>query len=130
MTEIIQEIRHESGIPLGGIGTGSVEIRPDGLFHEWQIFNTGHWSPNSPCSSAKNAEVPLDSFLFYVRTRTPDGRITVRHLALHSPLNDLYSFPWIRCVKRIRFEGHFPVARLVFEDPDLPVEVILEAFSP
>jgi len=25
----------ESGIPLGGIGTGSFEIRPDGRFYEW-----------------------------------------------------------------------------------------------
>jgi hypothetical protein len=28
----------DSGAPLGGIGTGLLEIRPDGGFHEWQIF--------------------------------------------------------------------------------------------
>jgi uncharacterized protein (DUF608 family) len=28
-----------SGAPLGSIGTGFVEIRPDGCLYEWQIFN-------------------------------------------------------------------------------------------
>ncbi len=27
------------GVPLGGIGTGTIEIRGDGSFREWQIFN-------------------------------------------------------------------------------------------
>ena len=28
-----------SGIALGGIGSGSVELQPDGEFHAWQIAN-------------------------------------------------------------------------------------------
>ena len=28
-----------SGVPLGGLGTGSIELRPDGEFHSWQIAN-------------------------------------------------------------------------------------------
>ncbi len=35
-------LRH-SGIPLGGLGTGSVELRSDGYFHEWQIMNNAPW---------------------------------------------------------------------------------------
>ena len=27
------------GVPLGGLGTGSVELRADGSFAQWQIFN-------------------------------------------------------------------------------------------
>ena len=41
MVQIYQQIKHKSGIPLGGIGAGTVEILPDGLFHDWQIFNMG-----------------------------------------------------------------------------------------
>ncbi len=48
MAKVRGVMRHESGIPLGGIGTGSVEIRPDGQFHEWQIFNLGRWAPRHP----------------------------------------------------------------------------------
>ena len=33
-----------SGIPLGGIGAGSVEIRADGKLYEWHEFNNGPWS--------------------------------------------------------------------------------------
>ncbi|MBD3240501.1 MAG: hypothetical protein GF331_07935, partial [Chitinivibrionales bacterium] len=33
-----------SGIPLGGIGTGAVEIRDDGCFHDWSIFNNAAWA--------------------------------------------------------------------------------------
>jgi len=33
-----------SGVTLGGIGAGSVEIRADGRLHEWLIFNNGPWA--------------------------------------------------------------------------------------
>src|ERR1035441_3683422 len=36
-----------SGAPLGGLGTGFIELRPDGCFHEWQIFNSGPWAKRS-----------------------------------------------------------------------------------
>src|SRR5687767_12363021 len=31
--------RARSGIALGGLGTGSVELRKDGQFYNWTIFN-------------------------------------------------------------------------------------------
>ncbi len=39
MAEITTTKTHTSGIPLGGIGSGSVELLPDGEFHYWQIAN-------------------------------------------------------------------------------------------
>lgn len=48
MATIQGSIAHGSGIPLGGLGTGSVEIRPDGYLHEWQVFNVGQWAPRQP----------------------------------------------------------------------------------
>lgn len=130
MVQIVQEIRHESGIPLGGIGTGSVEIRPDGLLHEWQVFNCGPWSPHSPCCGNGAVTARLDDLLFLVRACTAGGRPVVRYLALHAPLHELYSFSWLKCVRRIGYDGRFPLARLVYEDPLLPVDVEGEFFSP
>jgi uncharacterized protein (DUF608 family) len=130
MATIVQKIRHESGIPLGGIGTGSVEIRPDGLFHEWQIFNAGQWSPKSPCACSTSISVPADDFLFLARVKDPGGPPKVRCLALDTSLHDLYAFSWIRSVERIRYEGRFPVARLGYEDRELPVNIRAEVFSP
>ena len=39
MAKITTVKTHESGIALGGIGAGSVELFPDGEFHFWQIAN-------------------------------------------------------------------------------------------
>lgn len=39
MAKITTTKNHTSGIPLGGIGSGSVELLPDGEFHYWQIAN-------------------------------------------------------------------------------------------
>jgi len=128
MAEIYQRIQHNSGIPLGGIGTGSVEIRPDGLFHEWHIFNVGQWNPGSPCACGE-AMGPED-LVFMVRTKDAAGQIVVRYLALREQLHDLYNLAWARCVAAIRFRGTFPVAGLVYEDPTLPVEIAAEVFSP
>ena len=44
MATIITETQHKSGIALGGIGTGSVELFPDGEFHAWQIANPPRWA--------------------------------------------------------------------------------------
>ncbi|HPP74556.1 MAG TPA: GH116 family glycosyl hydrolase, partial [Armatimonadota bacterium] len=129
MAVINQQIRHNSGIPLGGIGTGSVEIRPDGLFHEWQIFNNSPWNPGSPCCNGKRPMEP-DDLLFIIRVRTEDGRTMLRYLALDERIHDLYSLSWIRSVSSIRFQGEFPIARLTYEDSDLPVDVTALVFSP
>ena len=46
------------GIPLGGIGAGTVELRPDGLFHEWQIMN------NKPLAAGPEPQIPCDGAYF------------------------------------------------------------------
>jgi uncharacterized protein (DUF608 family) len=127
--KIKQTIQHESGIPLGGIGTGSVEIRPDGLFHDWHIFNNGPWNAQCECC-AKVAGPAPDDLVFMVRTETPDGQVLARFLALREQLHELYSFPWARSVNAISFDGRFPVAVLSYEDEALPVQVTAEVFSP
>ncbi len=130
MPLLYSTIHHTSGIPLGGIGAGSVEIRPDGLFHEWQIFNTGAWSPHSPCGLRSEELVHPEDLVFVLRVATQDGDVQVRYLALHESLHDLYSAGWARAVQSIQFEGAFPLARLHYLDASLPVQVTAEVFSP
>ena len=50
-------LRH-CGVPLGGLGTGSVELRSDGFFHEWQIMN------NAPWGAGAAVELPPDTAYF------------------------------------------------------------------
>ncbi len=100
-----------SGIPLGGIGAGTVEIRADGKFHEWQIFN--NWC------APKGPEVAL--FAVYAR---PEGKASVARALQISPPRGLPGVP------KNRFTGEFPFATVRPVDPSLPVEVELEAFTP
>ena len=44
MAKITTTKTHTSGIALGGIGAGSVELLPDGEFHFWQIANPPRFS--------------------------------------------------------------------------------------
>ncbi|CAH1781975.1 unnamed protein product [Owenia fusiformis] len=53
-----------SAVPLGGISTGSIELRADGTFHEWTIMN------QSPASAAK-IQVMDDVFLAAMTISTP-----------------------------------------------------------
>ena len=39
MAKITATKTHTSGVALGGIGSGTVELLPDGEFHYWQISN-------------------------------------------------------------------------------------------
>lgn len=126
-----------SGIPLGGLGTGSVEIMETGRFRDWEIFNNYQWSGNR--AEAAPEMWSEDSF-FAIRVKQSDGPPRVRLLYLEDdPINSLspkkdnafiYNFPFLKNVEGIRYSGQFPFARLQYEDASLPVEVELEAFSP
>lgn len=100
------------------------------MFHEWEVFNTGQWSPSTRRACSVPAEMPTDGLTFILRTSTPDGNILTRHLALHTDLVDLYTMPWLRCVESITYDGMFPIAKLTYHDEDLSVEVTAELFSP
>ena len=58
-----------SSLLIAGISTGSIELRADGTFHEWTIFN------QYPAGAAK-IQVIDDVFLG-VRTATADGSVAV-----------------------------------------------------
>jgi uncharacterized protein (DUF608 family) len=89
---------------LGGIGTGNFEVGADGQFTTWQFFNT-----------LRDGHVP---FYFAVKT----GNAARLLQTAGGP-------DWPR-VKRIEMTGEYPIARLRYSDPDLPVNLELTALSP
>ncbi|MCY2924065.1 MAG: GH116 family glycosyl hydrolase, partial [Planctomycetota bacterium] len=128
---IRSRVTHNSGIPLGGLGTGSVEIRPDGYFHEWHIFNMGLWSPNQPAkSSVQDPNLSAGALTFHLRTQQPGAAPIMRRLGMRTDQNNLYSFAWHKSVQGIEFDGRYPVANLRYLDEALPVAVEAEMFSP
>ncbi|MEM1569274.1 MAG: GH116 family glycosyl hydrolase [Candidatus Bathyarchaeia archaeon] len=125
----------ESGIPLGGIGTGSFEIRADGKFYEWQIFNNKPWRcGGAPWEDGKEDYMDPNGLFFAVRLKPKDGEPLIRLLRfgyVDVELGyDLYTLPWVKGVESIEYLGEYPLAKLRFIDSLLMVNVELEAFSP
>ena len=119
-----------SGAPLGGIGTGFVEIRADGCFYEWQIFNSGPWSQNARSTTAPPPPGP-QYLRFVLRSRkTSDAIPQVRRLYLRSDENDLYTLPFVQDVESIDYYAWFPMTGLRYNDPSVPVRASAHVFSP
>ena len=123
-----------NGMPLGGLGTGSVEIMPDGSLSDWQIFNLGEWACTDPekCGKEDLPEYGKDVLPFYVRTKTGDGTVVVRRLDHGGTAQGfrtvMYSF--LKSVDTIHWTPDFPVCRLRYEDAALPVQAEAEFASP
>ena len=137
MASYITRQQPESGVPLGGLGTGSIELRPDGEFHTWQIANPEQWSRD--CRSrpeADNGERLAGSLSFYLRTETDSREILLRRLGLgfgsgygREEYNyRMYSF--LKPVEAVRYQGNFPTVSLDYEDRALPVRVSMKAAAP
>ncbi len=115
-----------SGIALGGLGTGSVELRADGLFHEWQIMN------NRPWGAGPEARLGLDASYFGLHVEAGDER---RSVILARPvdertLNDPYFMPWLEHPRAIAADARVPTTTLRYDLGRFPLDVSLEAWSP
>jgi hypothetical protein len=78
-----------SGAPLGGIGTGFVEIRADGCFYEWQIFNSGPWAMDARSTTAPPPSGP-QYLQFLLRAKNDSENVgKIRRLYLRSDENNL-----------------------------------------
>ena len=130
--------RVRSGIALGGLGTGSVELRKDGNFYNWSIFN------NYPHGAGPFFELPVapnrnvdDSHLFFlVRYQVEGLKPQLKLLQLNNSLQEgamegiIYFYPWMNSVSKIEYAARFPFVDMTFTDPDMPFVIELEAFSP
>ncbi len=130
--------RVRSGIALGGIGTGSIELRKDGNFYNWSIFN------NYPHGTGPVFELPVapnrdvdESFLFFlVRYQVEGQKPKLKLLQLNQSIQEgglegiIYYYPWLSGVDKIEYTARFPFVNMTFTDSEMPFVVELEAFSP
>ena len=98
------------GMPLGGIGTGSVWLDGRGQLAVWQIFNNQN-------------EMRIPDTFFAVSVRSGEGPTTTRALQTAAARG-------LPPIAALEFEGGYPIAQLTFQDPLLPVGIQLEAFNP
>ena len=132
MAKIIMTKPSESGIALGGIGAGSVELFPDGEFHYWQIANPPRMTRVCWESNADDGEQHTGALSFWVRTEREGQRPVIRKLGMRTEPDDFTYrlFPWNKPVERISFDGRFPVCALHYEDAALPCRLTGRAVAP
>jgi non-lysosomal glucosylceramidase len=128
-----QQLR-EIAFPLGGIGTGCVSLSGLGELVDWEIFNR----PN------KGTRLPYTFVSLWVQ---PEGGAPLARVVQAPPMPPYsgegggayrgFGFGVTResgaglpHLRGATFCGEFPFAEIVFDDPTLPVEVRLEAYSP
>ena len=126
------------GMTVGGIACGTVYLSGDGRLWVWDIFNQRHEGvvPN------RSATTP--DGLFNINGRAPRERDGANFLLPPKAADHLggvdagFSIQWndknvsldSDGFAQVSFEGQWPIGRVSFSDPQLPVKVGLEAFSP
>ncbi len=122
-----------SGMALGGIGTGSFEIRQDGGFTNWTIFNNRPvfagepfpFNPKQQLFFVLRVELENeDPRLILLQIEDSHGAASFEHHEYH------YMFPWLSGVDTIHTTASFPFANLSFEQDGLPLRIQLRAWSP
>jgi len=116
----------EIAFPLGGIGTGSVSIGGWGQLRDWEIFN-------------RPAKGNILAYSFFTLRAQAEGEQPVVRV-LQGPTGGTYTgrgsgverlngagLPHFR---QCSFTGAFPFATVRLRDPDVPLRVSIEAFSP
>ena len=132
MAKITTTKTHASGIALGGIGSGSVELLPDGEFHSWLIANQPRITTSCCEDKVDDGEGSTGALSFWVRESKDDGEPVVRKLGMKTDADDFTyrMFAWNKPVEKIVFDGRFPVCELEYEDSALACKLKLKATSP
>ncbi len=112
--------------PLGGIGTGTISVGGRGDLRDWEIFN----------HPGKGKDLPYSFFALWTEVKGGGSvtKVLERELfppyssgGFGSPADQVSGLPRLR---EARFRGEYPFAWIDFQDPDLPVQVSLEAWNP
>lgn len=133
---VYQPVQQQCGTMLGGIGTGFLELYPDGCIHDWSIFNRGPWGYRgdffavSPKDRLALTEMNQDSLQFYVRACPQGGKPVLRRLSTIGSQMNVYGGAWMQNVDGIAFDQTFPGATLRYDDPILPVKVSGQFYGP
>ncbi len=109
----------KSGVPLGGLGAGKLEILPNGLLDNF-TFLSGCHNPVTSVADGPPQGIPGFHFALMVLDKK---RSSARWLQTVPMAED-------PTVTRITYKGAFPFAELSYEDATLPVRCELEAYAP
>ena len=132
MAKITTTKTHTSGIALGGIGSGSVELMPDGEFHYWLIANQPRITTSCCEAKVDDGEGSTGALSFWVRESKADSKPVIRKLGMKTDADDFTyrMFAWNKPIEKIEFDGRFPACDLNYIDSALSCKLSLKAISP
>ncbi|HVY75733.1 MAG TPA: GH116 family glycosyl-hydrolase [Puia sp.] len=121
-------------LPIGGIGTGTVNLGGRGDLRQWEIMNVpGKQNPGGPNENDLESVSPV----FCLYTKTADGKTITKSLT--GPL-EYYEYEHMmgepvehHGLPRFRhasFDAAYPFGQVNLSDPDVPVDVKIKAFNP
>lgn len=99
-----------SGVPLGGIGVGAVDLAPDGRFTRMAINNWASTPDGIDRARRENPEWEREAFLS-VWERDAKGRV-----ACHRLLRTPDEFQGMTGYRHSTYRGLFPTAQIAFDD--------------
>jgi non-lysosomal glucosylceramidase len=116
---------NEAAFLLGGIGTGNVSVGARGDLRDWEL--THH--PD------KGHKLPWSYFAIYTRAADGTTRTKVLESRIQPPHSGGSGYGAERQAGLPRFasstmRGEYPFVWVTLRDPDMPVQVELEAFTP
>ena len=103
------------GMPVGGLCAGQLYLGGDGRLWHWDIFNQRIGTGAEHYAKPLVPSSPLEQgFAVHVNA---DGESHVRKLDRAN---------W----RDVSFRGEYPIGRVEYSDPEMPLAISLEAFSP
>ena len=117
---------NEIAFPVGGIGTGSISLGGWGQLKDWEIMNKPNkgFKPNDTFFTIKIRQNKKPDIIKVLQG--PCGGSLSRD-GMSGPMNSGEGLPHFREVK---FIGNYPFAKVSLQDPEVPLEIILETFNP
>jgi uncharacterized protein (DUF608 family) len=111
-------------LPLGGIGTGTVSLGGRGNLHDWEIVNrpAKGFTPSN-CFFALYMQ-PADGPAL---TRALEGVLEPHYEGSSGSTAANHGLPRFRSCS---FAAAYPFGQVLLSDPDVPLEVRIEAFNP
>lgn len=111
------------GLPIGGMNTGQVYLGGDGQLWYWDIFNIQRIEPGGPGDK------------FYINPMTQDKQfdqgfaVRIKKL-LPSTITSIVRPLNSKGFSNIIFRGEYPFGKITYKDPDFPISVKLNSYSP
>ncbi len=110
-----------NGMPVGGVGTGCIDVEGDGTLGFCTVFNS-HVPRRGPLN-LPFLGVAVGRRIFVLTTKDLSGLEAVE------PYVGIKGLPKVAAARRIRYWGHYPVLDLEFTI-DEPLAIGVRAFSP